>query len=191
MALPRRIYLDPRHVAARAEEFPLICDLLPQRVEDVLSGAQTRVESAPLLLRLLDQTGINGHNMLRRIEVGLGYFDALAVEGWDAWRGSLAGADRSTLLSRYSELLVAQEFDDTGYELLAFEPTGAPGRRADLLVRVEGDELVVEVAPSHRARTRRPPRRRIAARDRPLRPARHRPDDLRRGLRLRSAMHSR
>jgi hypothetical protein len=145
MALPRRICLEPAFVAARADEFPLIRGLLGDRVESVLSGTSKRADAAPLLLRLLEQTGENSQAMLERVEAGLRYFDALCPEGWDVWRGSLAGADRTTLLSRYSELLVAQEFDDTGYEIIAFEPTGAPGQRADLLVRIAGDELLVEV----------------------------------------------
>lgn len=144
MALNRRIHLDAALVASRAEEFPIIRDLLGERVHSVIKGKRKRADTAPLLLRLLEQTGDNSHAMLELFSEGIAHFDSLDPPGWREWRGTLAGAERIGLLSRCFELLAALWFTASGYEVGEFEPAGAPGRRADLLVALDGDELLVE-----------------------------------------------
>jgi len=144
MALKRRIYLDPERIADRAEEFPVIRALLGERVQEVLDGKRRRADSAPLLLRLLEQTGNGSRAMLELFSEGVRHFDELDPLGWDQWRSSLAGLDRTGLLSRYFELLTAMWFEASAHEVREFEPAGAPGRRADLLVAYEGEEVLVE-----------------------------------------------
>jgi hypothetical protein len=140
----RKIYLDPQLVAARASEFPVIRAILASRVEDVIRGKKKRADSAPELLQLLERTGPGSHATLELFSEGIEYFDQMNPPGWAGWRGSLGGADRTTYLARRSELLIALWFADSGYEILAFEPSGAPGRLADLLVGLADDELLVE-----------------------------------------------
>ena len=144
MAFDRRIYLDPNLVARRASKYPLIRDLLGSRVEEVISGKNRRADGATMLLRLLERTGENSAAMLQLFSDGITHFDVLDLPGWQQWRGSLAGLDRTALLSRYFELLTAAWFGAAGFEVREFEPAGAPGKRADLLVEVGGGELLVE-----------------------------------------------
>ena len=144
MALTRRLHLDPSAVAARAADYPILRELLGDRLDAVLGGKRKRPESAPLLLRLLEQTGPNSKAMLELFSEGITHFDAIDPPGWREWRGTLAGAEHVSLLSRYFELLSALWFTASGYEFLAFEPHGAPGRRADLLVALDGEELLIE-----------------------------------------------
>ncbi len=144
MALKRRIYLDSERIADRAEEFPVIRALLGERVQEVLDGKRRRADSAPLLLRLLEQTGNGSRAMLELFSEGVAHFDELDPLGWGQWRASLAGLDRTGLLSRYFELLTAMWFEASAHEVREFEPAGAPGRRADLLVAYEGEEVLVE-----------------------------------------------
>jgi hypothetical protein len=144
MALHRRISVDANLVASRAAEFPLIREILGERVDDVINGKQKRADSAPLLLRLLERTGENSRAMLELFSEGIAHFDQLDLPGWREWRGTLGGADRVSLLSRYSELLIALWLTASGFDARAFEPAGARGKRADLLVALEGEELLVE-----------------------------------------------
>lgn len=144
MALKRRINLDASLVASRAAVFPIIRELLGERLETILGGKLRRAEASPLLLRLLEQTGENSRAMLELFSEGIVHFDSVDPPGWREWRGTLAGAERIGLLARYFELLTALWFTASGYEVRAFEPAGAPGRRADLLVALGGEELLIE-----------------------------------------------
>lgn len=144
MALRRDIYLSPDRVRARAVDYPLVAALLGDRLEGVLRDDRKRVDAAPLLLRLLEQEGEGSAAMLERLEGGLSRFDDLEPEGWASWKGALPGADRTTCLSRYSELLVALTFADWGYEIQAFEPAGAAGKLADLSIGIAGETVLVE-----------------------------------------------
>lgn len=144
MALNRRIYLNPDLVAHRAGEFPVVAELLGQRLADMLAGKKRRADGAPLLLRLLEQTGENSAAMLRLFDEAIPHFDGLDLPGWRLWRKSLGGLDRTALLSRYFELLTAAWFGVSGFDIREFEPAGAPGKKADLLVALEGEEILVE-----------------------------------------------
>lgn len=145
MALRRRIYLDRDLVRNRSRRFTLVASLLGERLTKVIGGANKRADAVPLLLRLLEQTGENSGLMLERVERGLERFDALSPPGWTSWRASLSGARRTSFLSRYSELVLAQTFAEWGYVILGFGPTGAAGRVADLAVGVDDVEVLVEV----------------------------------------------
>jgi hypothetical protein len=141
MSLSRRIYLDPNLIAKRTDQFPIIAELLGERLTVVLDGKRRRADSAPMLLRLLERTGENSEAMLALFSEGIANFDTAQPPGWPEWRGSLSGLDRTALMSRYFELLTAMWFTAAGYEVRQFEPAGAPGKRTDLLVAL-GDEPV-------------------------------------------------
>jgi hypothetical protein len=144
VALNRRIYLDPELVSTRAEEFPIIRDLLGKRVQEVLCGKSRRADAAPLLLRLLEQTGEGSQAMLQLFSEGIACFDERDLPGWREWRSSLPGLDRVGLLSRYFELLAAMWFEAAGHDVQELEPAGAPGRKADLLVSYGSERVLVE-----------------------------------------------
>ncbi len=144
MALKRQLNLNSSLVASRALEFPVIQELLGERLETILGGKSRRAEASPLLLRLLEQTGENSRAMLELFSEGIVHFDSIDPPGWREWRGTLAGAERIGLLARYFELLTARWFTASGYKICAFEPVGAPGRRADLLVALDDEELLIE-----------------------------------------------
>ena len=144
VALGRRTYLDASLVASRAADFPLIREILGERVKEVINGKQKRADSAPLLLRLLERTGGYSRALLELFNEGIAHFDQLDLPGWREWRSTLGGADRISLLSRYSELLIALWFTASGFDIRAFEPAGAPGKRADLLLALGGEELLIE-----------------------------------------------
>jgi hypothetical protein len=145
-ALRRDIYVSAERVGARAARFPRIASLLGDRLADVLGGDRKRADAAPLLLRLLDQEGIGSAEMLAHLEAGLRHFDELEPGGWTSWKATLAGADRPTCLSRYSELLLALAFESWGHRVCAFEPSGAVGNLADLSVELAGETVLVETS---------------------------------------------
>lgn len=144
VALPRDLYLSAERIRSRASRYPHVADLLGRRLTEVLDGGRKRADAAPLLLRLLEKEGPNSAAMLERFESGLERFDALAPAGWVGWKSSLPGADRVNGLSRYSELLLALAFEEWGHRVTGFEPEGAEGKRVDLSVEIEGDEVAVE-----------------------------------------------
>ena len=129
-----KTYLDSQLVAERADEFPAIRAILGARVEDVIAGKNKRADGAPEFLQLLERTGPGSRAALELFSEGIEYFDGIQPPGWTRWRGTLGGADRRTFGARRSELLVALWFAGSGFDILGFEPSGAPGRRADLLV---------------------------------------------------------
>jgi hypothetical protein len=146
MPLSRSLYLAPELVKVRAREYPLVTALVGDLVRQILDGKRKRADAAPLLVRLLEQTGGGSAAMLARLEEGIAQFDELAPGGWARWKLALSRSHRAEGLSRYTELLLALVFTRDGFRVEAFEPEGAIGKFGDLLVNIDGERVVVETS---------------------------------------------
>jgi hypothetical protein len=105
----------------------------------------------PRLLELFAAEGRTTERLLEELEQIVDEFDALGAPGWSATRRRLGRERRPQFMAVLSEISVAYWAHRAGLRVLAFEPATEAARRADLLLSLGVEELLVEVA------TPRPP----------------------------------
>lgn len=145
-ALPRRDRITTEDVAARARRFPLVGEILGERLAAHGEHRGVAVDKAPRLLSLLAQNGAGSAALLAGIEAAVRQFDALKVPGWGGVRRRLGAERRQQFMPVLSEIVAARWALSAGLTVEQFEPASAEGRRADLVMGVHGQPLTVEVA---------------------------------------------
>lgn len=143
--LPQRTHITADAVRTRAARFPLVAELLGERI-DALAESPVHFEKAPHLLPMLEATGANTEALLRVIEDTVRHFDALCPRGWKGVRLQLARAkERGHFLSLCAELVVTRWMGLQGLSVVEFEPTTSDGHRSDLLIEYAAHRLPIEV----------------------------------------------